>query len=312
VIQRRRAAAGLLATLAVTFAAPRTDAQAPVPAASPVSAATPSPAPRRARARTSVPASPPDVFFLAGGDRVSGRTLSQGRRAFVLQTPYGRLTLPRDKVAHIAWGDGREEILQPEPTPSPAATPAPPAAAALVLAIGGRSFWYAWDRRDEADPTLRLQLWLDEQELASYTDTALDPQDLPGATVNSFSFDPAALRVSVAAGVSAAPPDTRPGRVTLRLELPAAAGDERAAARPRRLRLAYQINAGTRDAPAWRDVAGAALDVRLASGAGAVVAVSQDAGRMEFSGFGRKRMKNIDSFRIEARAELDSPPPQPY
>ena len=308
-IARLRTAACLLATLAVTFAAPPTEAQAPAPSASPAPATRPSRAPRRAR--PSAPATPPDVYFLAGGDRISGRTLSKGRRAFVVRTPYGRLTLPRDKIVRIAWSDGREEVLRPEPSPSAAPTPSPRATSALVLAITGRSFWYAWDRRDDADPTLRLQLWLDEQGLANYTDTTLDPQDLPGATVNSFSFDPTALRVSVAAGVGAAPPETRPGRVALRLVLPAA-GDGRAVARPRRLRLAYQIKAGTPDAPSWRDVAHVALDVHLEPGASTVVEIAQDAGRMEFSGFGRKRMKNVESFRLEARAELDSPTPQPW
>lgn len=307
---RLRTAACVLATLAVAIAVEALEAPAPTPSASPAPAPKPSPAPRRPRARpSSVPAAPPDVFFLAGGDRVSGHVTSKGRRAFVVQTPYGRLTLPRDEIARIAWGDGREEILRPEPSPPPAVPPAPRAPVTLVLAVGGRSFWYAWDRREAVDPTLRLQLWLDEQELATYADATLDPQDLPGATVNSFSFDPADLRISVAAGIGAAPPETRPGRATLRLVLPAAT--EAAASRPRRLRLAYQINAGTRDEPAWRDVAGAALDVRLASGASTVVEVAQDAGRMEFSGFGRKRMKNTASFRLDARDALDSPQAQP-
>jgi hypothetical protein len=299
-IPRLVAAASGLALMAATVALCASTAPSPTPA----------PARPRARPKASVPATPPDVFFLVGGDRVSGHTLSKGRRAFVVRTPYGRLTLPRGAVARITWGDGREESLRPAPSPSPAAPPAPPPTSALVLAVTGRSFWYAWDRRDETDPTLRLQLWLDEQELARYTDATLDPQDLPGATVNSFSFDPAALRVAVATGVSAAPPDTRPGRVTLRLELPAE-GDGSAAAPSRRLRLAYQINDGTRAVPSWRDVAEAALDVRLTPGAGAVVEIAQDGGRMEFSGFGRKRMKNVASFRLEARAALDSPTPQP-
>lgn len=301
----RAGKAACLAALLTLAPPPPAAAQATAPEAQP------SPAPARPRRKTSAPKTPPDVFFLAGGDRVSGRTLSKGRRAFVVQTPYGRLTLPRDDVARIAWGDGREEILRPEAAPSPAAGPAPPAAATLVLAVAGASFWYAWDRRETVDPTLRLQLWLDERELATYVDPKLDPQDLPRATVNSFSFDPAELRVLAAEGVEAAPPETRPGRVTLRLKLAAAQGDAAAAAQTRRLRLAYQINTGTLGEPAWRDVAGAALDARLEPGHSTVVELSQDAGRMEFSGFGHKRMKNVGSFRLEARPELDSPPAQP-
>jgi hypothetical protein len=35
----------------------------------------------------------------------------------------------------------------------------------------------------------------------------------------------------------------------------------------------------------------------------AVVQVRQARGRMEFSGFGRRRMKNVDTFRIELKPE---------
>lgn len=279
-----------------------------------VSAAAQMPAPRASptpavRGAASAPAAPPDIFFLVDGDRITGRTLSRGRRAFVVRTPYGRLTLPRSKVARIVWGDGREETLHAAPTAAPAPAPATPSVATLVLAIRGRSFWHAWDRREPVDATLRLQVWLDEQELATYTDAMLDPQDLPGATVNSFSFAPADVSVTAGAGLGAQPPDTRPGRVTLRLELPASPDAQPSPAR--RLRLAYQINSATPDEPAWRDVAGTALDVSLSAGATTVVEVAQDAGRMEFSGLGRKRMKHVESFQLTAHTALDSPVPQP-
>lgn len=259
------------------------------------------------------PPKPPaaDVYYLVGGDRVSGRTVSKGRRYFAVQTPYGSLRLPRAKILRIVWGDGREDILRSdEPPESPPPTPAPlPPVATLVVAVTGRSFWYAWDRREAVDPALRLQLWLDERELASYTDATLDPQDLPGATVNSFSFTPGEVRVAARDGVSAAPPQTRPGRVTLRLELP----EELAvgAGRARRLRLAYQTNVGTPEEPAWRDVVKAAAAVNLVAGASTVLELTQDPGRMEFSGFGRKRMKHVESFGLGLVDVLDSPASQP-
>lgn len=290
--QRARAAlAGLLAACAALGSAqvaPSTPA--PVPAS-------PSPPPKpRARA-VRPPPGPPDVYFLAGGDRVTGQTIARRKRDFRVRTPYGVLTLPRDKVERVLWAGTREEWLH-EPAPEPEPPPTPPPPATLVLTVVGQSFWHAWDRREPVDPTLRLRVLLDSDELATYVDAQLDPQDLPGATVNSFAFD----SVETVAR-AAATRDVRPGRITLRLTLPPdalAAGDA-----TRRLRLAYQVNAGTRAAPDWRDAAVGEVDARLALSRTTSVELRQDAGRMEFSGFGRKRMKQVETFRLGLHA---SPP----
>ncbi len=281
-------------------------AQATQPPASPSPGVAPA-APKSARRAPRRPAGPPDTYHLTDGDRVTGHTSSQDRRRFVVVTPYGTLRLPREALERIVRGDGREEILRPAATPSPS-PPAPPPAPLLRVSVGGATFWQAWDRRDTIDPTLRLVLTLDGRELAAYVDETLDPQDLPGATVNTFSFDAGQVRITPAAEVSAAVPEVRPGQVVLRLALP-----ERDAAAPelRRLGLAYQVNAGTRETPTWRDAATAEVELPLRSGATAEVELRQDAGRMEFSGFSRKRMKHVESFRLTARARLDTPTPQP-
>ena len=48
------------------------------------------------------------------------------------------------------------------------------------------------------DPSLRLELRLDDETLASYVDSTLDPEDLPKAVVNSFVFSPDHLMSRVA------------------------------------------------------------------------------------------------------------------
>ncbi len=110
-----------------------------------------------------------------------------------------------------------------------AAPPVPEPRLALVVALAGRSFWQAWDprRTPPVDPTLRLALWLDEQPLAVYTDARTDPDDLPGALVNTFDFTAPAVAAGAVAPAEAEPPEVRPGRVTLRLRVPAALAGER-------------------------------------------------------------------------------------
>lgn len=247
-----------------------------------------------------------DVFYLKNGDRISGRTVLKGRKSFGLATRYGRLNLPRDSVLRVQWSNGKEELIG-----SPgAAPPQPPQPLTLVVAITGRSFWQAWDPQSApADPSLRLELTLDEEPLASYVDASTDAEDLPGATVNSFHFAPSDVVVRSPAGVRAEPPETRPGRIALRLRLPATFTGEH------RLRLAYQTNEGTPAAPAWRDLVGTGLSVTLKPQAPVVVGLAQDPGQMDYS---RKRMKGVETFHLEAHAldeqagaELDTSRPEP-
>lgn len=242
-----------------------------------------------------------DVYYLQDGDRISGKTLSIADGQYRVQTAYGRVTIPRGRVTKVVHDDGSEEVVQaPAPPPVPEATPPPPAIH-LVFVVSGASFWQAWSPAKDAspDPTLRLAISADEETLVTYTDAQTDPE-IPGAVVNAFSFDVGKVQVAAAETVDAFPPDTRPGRISLRLDLPARFAGER------RLRAAYQVNDGSADAPAWRDVAESAIHAELKLDATHVVRLHQDRGRMEFSGFGgfgRKKMKNVETFRIEMGME---------
>lgn len=231
-----------------------------------------------------------DVYVLRDGDRVTGKTVLKAVKTFTVQTSYGRLTIPREKIERILHDDGKEEVLNPPPEPPPS----PPPPVHLIVVITGKMFWYAWDENASADPTLRLTASLDEETVVTYADAHTDPEGIRGATVNAFSFRPEDVAVRTAEGVRCPPPEARPGRVVLRVELPA----ERVGRR--RLRLAYQVDEGSAADPAWRDVAEASLDVDLRANTPTFVEIQQDAGRMEFS---RHRMKNTETFRIVTKTE---------
>lgn len=237
-----------------------------------------------------------DTYVLVGGDRITGKTLLKGTKTLRVQTPYGRLVIPRAKVERILHDDGTEEVLNAPEAP----LPPPPPPMRLVLVITGKSFWYAWDppKGSTVDPTLRLELRLDEETVATYVDAQTDPQDLAGAkAINTFSFEPEAVTMVPGPGAAVTSPETRPGRIVLKIDLPAEMAGRH------RLRAAYQVNDATTTEPAWRDTAATTGDVELQDGAPAFLQVRQDAGRMEFSGFTRRRMKNVETFRMEAQAE---------
>ena len=237
-----------------------------------------------------------DVFVLRGGDRITGKPLLEGKRSFKVQTPYGVLTIPRAKVDRILRADGTEQLVNPEPEPVNTVATLPAARRArLILIITGKTFWQAWDPKSGADPTLRLEVSLDEEVVATYVDAKTDP-DIPGALVNAFSF--ASGDVAVIAGENALvlPPEPRPGRIALKIDVPASEA-------PRRLRIAYQASEGPAEEKAWRDLATGATDVELRRGAPTFVRVSQDRGRMEFGGFPRKRMKYVETFKVELSPE---------
>ncbi len=235
-----------------------------------------------------------EVVTLRDGDRITGKIASETARTLRLQTSYGLLRIPKSRIATIVRADGTEEVVNAPEAKAPVLVPAPEAKARLVLAITGTTFWQAWDPRDApADPALRLEVRLDEEVVATYTDSRQDPKEIPGAVVNAFSFAADDVHVSATPPVEAAVPEVAPGRIVLRLDVPPRGGGER------RLRLAYQANTGSAEEPAWRDVVESSATLSLRTESPALVQVRQDRGRMEYSGFPRRRMKNVDTFRVE-------------
>ncbi len=241
-----------------------------------------------------------DVVVLVNGDQITGHVVGSVAKRVRLQTPYGVLVIPAEKVELIKRNDGSEELLRAAPLPSPTPTPAP-ASATLLLVVTGASFWHAWDPKSAPeDPSLRLELRLDERMLATYTDVNLDPEDLPKAVVNSFVFSPERLFVSGGEGVAASTPSLAASEIRLEIRVPAALAGER------RLRLAYQLNDAGSAAPRWRDVVVGGAPVRLVAGHGVRVRVLQDRGAMEYTRKGLRgqgQMRGVETFRATLEVE---------
>ena len=241
-----------------------------------------------------------DQVILLNGDRISGRIASKGRRTLRLQTPHGVLVINLDKIDRLRRADGTEELVAAPPAPAPTPLPAPPTVK-LALAISGKTFWQARDvAAAPEDPTLRLELRLDDRTMAVWSDPRVDEGEIPKAVVNSFSFTPDSLRTSGVPGIRALPPEVRPGRIQLALELPIALAGSR------KLRLAYQANMGTAASPEWRDLVLTEAPVSLSAEAPNTFRIEQERGRMEYS---KKRMKSVETFALALT--LDTPGTEP-
>ena len=246
-------------------------------------------------------ASPADeVVILTNGDRISGKVLAKGRKLLRLQTPHGLLQIPLDKIDRLHHPDGTEEVITPPPSAGAVAAKPPPPVK-IVVAITGKTFWQAWDAEAApSDPTLRLELRVDDRPAATWIDSTVDQGEIKKAVVNSFSFTPESLKVAAGPGVKALSPEIRPGRIHLALELPA----ELAGAR--KLRLAYQANGGTALAPEWRDLVLTEVTLVLQVDAPNVFRVEQDRGGMEYA---KRHMKNVETFQLALK--LDTPSAEP-
>jgi hypothetical protein len=233
-----------------------------------------------------------EVVWLRNGDRLTGSIVTETPTSLRLKLPFATLLIPKSRIERLVRADGKEEVLHPPE--AVAAAPAPPRApsipaAHLVLVVTGASFWQAWDHKEAPpDPSLRLEVRVDEQPVAYWTDARLDPEDLRGAVVNTFAFVPAdEAAAGGAPGVVIGAPEAQRGRIVLRIEIPGAIGEGR------RLRVAYQTNEGSAATPAWHDVASAETTVALSGDPPTVVQLRQDRGQMEFA---RKRMRAVETF----------------
>jgi hypothetical protein len=238
-----------------------------------------------------------EVIWLRNGDRLTGTIVSETARTVRLKMAFATLLIPKSRIERLLRADGKEEVLVPASAAVAKAPPVPPPVptAHLVLVVTGASFWQAWDRHGApADPTLRLQVRIDEDPVATWVDAGLDPEDLPGAIVNTFAFTSGDEAGMAAPGVMLSPPEVQPGRVVLRMGVPGAVGPGR------HLRVSYQVNEASAGAPAWRDVATATASTAMKPDGPTVLQLRQDRGRMEFT---RKRMRDVETFHIEIAPE---------
>jgi hypothetical protein len=229
-----------------------------------------------------------EVVVTKDGDHLSGQITVRGSKRLRLQTPYGLLVIPLEKIERIRKDDGTEEVLNaPRAAPTHAL---PPPTVPLVLDLGGNTFWQAWDPKNPpADPSLSFVVRVDDKVMATFVDSTLDPNDLPKTVVNTFAFNPETLKLRPAPGVRVQPPEVKGGRIRLVLELPAGWDGTR------RIQVAYQANDGTESEPRWHDLASGEAITELRIGESPPLKIEQARGTMEFT---KKQMHNVDSFHV--------------
>ena len=127
------------------------------------------------------------------------------------------------------------------------------------------------------DPTLRFEVSLDEETVATYSDAS---RIRPTCPRRSSTPSPSRPRWwSARAGERLPPPEARPGRVVLKIEMPVPAPGRG------RLRLAYQTNEGSADRAGLAGLRGDVARVELVEDAPDLPAGQPGPRQMEFAGF---------------------------
>jgi hypothetical protein len=62
--------------------------------------------------------------------------------------------------------------------------------------------------------------------------------------------------------------------------------------------MVYEVNEGDPSLPRWRDVVSRSFSVEVAPGKAASVILEQNADALEYTGFFKKQMKNLDLFQL--------------
>ena len=111
---------------------------------------------------------------------------------------------------------------------------------------------------------------------------------------HSFTFSPTDSQVvRTSEGYTCEVKEAEDGRVALTLVLP-----ETQRGGQLLVRMLYQINEGSRSIPRWIDVVSRSFSVQVEPGKDSYVVLEQDASGLDYTGFFRKSMKNIETFRL--------------
>ncbi len=86
------------------------------------------------------------------------------------------------------------------------------------------------------------------------------------------------------------------GDVLLKVGLPAGASTGRQV-----IRMLYEVNEGDRSSPRWVDVVSRSFSIEVAPGKEALAVLEQNADALEYTGFFKKKMKNLELFQLEVR-----------
>lgn len=257
-----------------------------------------------------------EIVFLKNGDVLHGSLVGVDARRITLKTPYGKLTIPKGDILRIDYeGEEKsEERATEEPKTGksgqkPGLLPAKTSRPVVSLDIRGRSFWYAFESPPDnpVDLSLRLQLYLGEIEAAVLLDSKPDTVD-NNSFYNSFTFSPTDSQITrTSEGFDCRVQEAEDGRVVLRLALP-----ETHRSGQHMIRMIYQINEGSRSLPRWVDVTSRSFSIQVEASKETYVIVEQNAAGLEYSGFFRRAMKNVESFEVSVlSAELRDLSPEP-
>jgi hypothetical protein len=241
---------------------------------------------------------PAEVVHLNNGDVLHGVLVAANNKVVTLETPHGKLVIPKKDIQRIDYEGARATGSEASgDVPSNAAPVAPIASdrGVISLHLSGRSFWYAFESGSDnaTDTRVRLSLYIGNVRACTFDDEKPDTVD--GATLyNSFTFSPTdALLIDTRDGFQCSVLEAEKGDVSLRIDLPSSASSER-----QLIRMLYEVNRGDRSFERWVDVVSRSFSVEVGAGREAVVRVRQDASALEYTGFFKKSMKNLELFQI--------------
>jgi hypothetical protein len=240
-----------------------------------------------------------EVVYLNNGDIIHGELVAANNTELTLKTAYGELVIPKDDIARIDYGDGEtprpessgENVRSGRRPPSDV----PEDRAEVALNITGRSFWYAFDSPEDnpADTSIRLRLYVGSARACTFIDEKPDTVD--GTTLyNSFTFSPTDSRlVETLEGFECAVHKAEDGEVGLTVQLPPEASSGR-----QLVRMLYEVNQGNRSFPQWVDVISRSFSIEVEPGRQTDVIIEQNSSALEYSGFFKKTMKNLEQFQL--------------
>jgi hypothetical protein len=244
-----------------------------------------------------------EVVYLNNGDVIHGELVAANNTRVTLKTEYGELQIPKDAIQRI---DYQGQDGSPAAAATGADAPAAGASANVVkgvaadratisLNITGRSFWYAFESPDTApiDTRIRLRLYVGSARACTFIDEKPDTVD--GVTLyNSFTFSPTDSRlVETLEGYQCSVQKAEDGEVGMSVQLPADVSSGR-----QLVRMLYEINEGDRTLPRWTDVVSRSFSIEVAAGKRADVILEQDSAALDYSGFFKKTMKNLEQFQL--------------
>ncbi len=240
-----------------------------------------------------------EALHLTNGDVIHGTLVAANNTEVTLKTAYGNLVIPKKDIARIDYQGGSEppkrETGRAAEAPAPTLSPTSSDRSAISLNITGRSFWYAFDSPPDspADTRIRLRLYIGSARACTLMDEKPDTVD-GSILYNSFTFSPTDSQVVQALeNFECRVDEAEDGRVLFTVGLPPEVSSGR-----QLVRLLYEINDGDRTLIRWIDVVSRSFSVEVEPGKETLVMLEQNADALDFTGFFKKTMKNLELFQL--------------